>query len=165
MQDHEPHEAAAHPSWTHRHMAENSPRRINRLSIIHPDGGCKRESMKKLSMLSMLIVATLISFAMPAPIEHAQDEPRRIEMTAKRFTYDPGEITLKKGQPVLLVLKSADVAHGLRIRELNIDVKLTAGGTQEVRFTPQKTGDIVGHCTVFCGAGHGSMALKVHVVD
>jgi heme/copper-type cytochrome/quinol oxidase subunit 2 len=42
----------------------------------------------------------------------AETAPQRIEITAKRFAFEPGEITLKKGQPVVLVLKSADVAHG-----------------------------------------------------
>ncbi len=66
---------------------------------------------------------------------------------------------------MVLVLKSADVGHGIRIRDLDVDVKVGAGKTAEVRFTPQKTGDFVGHCSVFCGSGHGMMALKLHVVD
>ena len=85
--------------------------------------------------------------------------------TAKRFAFTPAEITLKKGQPVVLVLKSIDVAHGLRFRDLNVEVKVGAGGTAQVEFTPQKTGDFVGHCFVFCGSGHGSMMLTMHVVD
>jgi cytochrome c oxidase subunit II len=99
------------------------------------------------------------------PVLRSQEEPRRIEVTAKRFTYDPDEITLKKNQPVVLVIKSADVAHGLNIRELKIDVKIGAGETTEVQFTPQRTGTFVGHCTVFCGAGHASMKMTIHVVD
>jgi cytochrome c oxidase subunit 2 len=95
----------------------------------------------------------------------AESEPRRIEVTAKRFGFEPGEITLKKGQPVVLVLKSADVPHGLRFRELNVDVKVPKGGTGEVEFTPELTGDFAGHCSVFCGTGHGSMMLTLHVVE
>jgi cytochrome c oxidase subunit 2 len=120
--------------------------------------------MKKLTKLAMLVASITVSTALSTPLVRAQ-EPRRIEITAKRFTYEPGEITLKKGQPVVLVLRSADVMHGLRVRELNVDVKIPAGGTQEVRFTPQKTGNFVAHCSVFCGPGHGSMALKLHVVE
>jgi cytochrome c oxidase subunit 2 len=93
-----------------------------------------------------------------------QSSPQRIEITAKRFGFTPGEITLKKGQPVILVLKDGDVAHGLRIRELNVDMKVKPGATTEFQFTPQKTGDFVGHCSVFCGSGHGSMSIKFHVV-
>ena len=95
----------------------------------------------------------------------AKSEPRRIEVTAKRFAFSPGEITLKKGEPVLLVVKSVDVPHGIRIRELGVEVKVPKTGTQEVRFTPEKAGTFVGHCYVFCGEGHGTMTLTLHVVD
>lgn len=94
-----------------------------------------------------------------------ETQPRRIEITAKRFSFDPGELTLKKGEPVVLVLKSVDVAHGLRVRELGVDVKVGKGATTEVQFTPEKTGNFVGHCSVFCGGGHGSMKLTLHVVE
>lgn len=91
--------------------------------------------------------------------------PRRIEITAKRFTYEPDAITLKLDQPVLLVLKSADVTHGLRVRELGLDVRISNGKVTEVPFTPRKAGDFVGHCSVFCGAKHGTMKITFHVVE
>jgi len=116
-------------------------------------------------MVRVLLVACLITSGTSAPMIFAQTAPQRIEITAKRFTFTPGEITLKRGQPVVLVLKSADVAHGIRFRDLNVEVKVGAGGTAEVQFTPQKTGDFIGHCFVFCGSGHGSMMLTLHVVD
>jgi cytochrome c oxidase subunit 2 len=94
-----------------------------------------------------------------------ETQPRRIEVTAKRFSFDPAELTLKKGEPVVLVLKSVDVAHGLRFRELGVDATVGKGSTSEVQFTPEKTGDFVGHCSVFCGGGHGSMKLTLHVVE
>jgi cytochrome c oxidase subunit 2 len=120
--------------------------------------------MKKFMLVVLfagIVTAALVSSCMV----RAQDAPRRIEVTAKRFAFDPGEITLKKGQPVVLVLKSADVAHGLRFRELNLDIKVPKGSTAELRFTPDKTGDFVGHCAVFCGSGHGAMTLTLHVVE
>jgi cytochrome c oxidase subunit 2 len=116
-------------------------------------------------MRLVLLVTILVATGFSSRMSRAQAAPQRIEITAKRFAFDPGEITLKKGQPVVLVLKSADVGHGIRIRELNVDVKVGKGGTAELKFTPDKTGDFVGHCSVFCGSGHGSMAFKVHVVD
>ena len=35
----------------------------------------------------------------------------------------------------------------------------------ELAFTPDKTGDFVGHCSVFCGSGHGSITLTLHVTE
>jgi len=112
-------------------------------------------------VLTVVLGGTAFSYQLAT----AQPEPRRITVTAKRFSFDPSDLTLKKGQPVVLVLNSADVPHGLRFRELNVEVKAGKGGTGEVQFTPQKTGDFVGHCSIFCGSGHGSMKLTLHVVE
>jgi cytochrome c oxidase subunit 2 len=116
-------------------------------------------------VLLLVTFVLLISAAILLNRSTAQDAPLIIEVTASKFTFTPGELTLKKGQPVVLVLKSADVAHGLRFRELNVNVKADKGSSGEVSFTPDKTGDFVGHCSVFCGSGHGSMELTLHVVE
>jgi len=95
----------------------------------------------------------------------SQPTPHRVEVVAKRFSFHPSDITVKKGEPILLVLKSEDVGHGLRFRELNVDLKIPKnGGTTQLQFTPELAGDFVGHCSVFCGTGHGSMTLTLHVV-
>jgi cytochrome c oxidase subunit 2 len=113
----------------------------------------------------VLLATALVTTGFSSAMARAEGAPQRIEVTAKRFAFEPGEITVKKGQPVVLVLKGLDTSHGIRIRDLNVDVKVSKGGTAEVQFTPDKTGDFVGHCSVFCGSGHGSMVFKVHVVD
>ena len=121
--------------------------------------------MKKKFMLLVILAGIVSATAFRVRTVGAQSAPRRVEVVSKRFAFDPGEIILKKGQPVVLVLKSTDVAHGLRFRELNLDVKVDKGGTAEVPFTPTKAGDFVGHCSVFCGSGHGAMTLTLHVVE
>lgn len=121
--------------------------------------------MKMKLMLLVLLAVTIGAASVTSHVVRAQTSPRTIEVTAKKFSYDPGEITLKKGQPVVLEIKSLDVAHGLRFRDLNLDAKVDKGGSAELRFTPDKTGDFVGHCSVFCGSGHGSMTLTLHVVE
>ncbi|MGD0155649.1 MAG: cupredoxin domain-containing protein [Terracidiphilus sp.] len=118
----------------------------------------------KAKFLALFLFAGLLAIMHASPA-FAQGEPQRIEITAKRFGYTPNEITVKVGKPVLLVLKSLDVAHGLRVRDLGIDMKVKAGQTSQVEFTPSKVGDFVGHCSVFCGSGHGSMTFKLHVVS
>jgi cytochrome c oxidase subunit 2 len=121
--------------------------------------------MKKRAFLCTALAGLLATTLASAVTAKAEASPRRIEVTAKRFSFVPGEITLKKGEPVVLVIKSTDVAHGIRFRDLNVEVNTRAGGSGQVQFTPQATGDFVGHCSVFCGVGHGSMTLKLHVVD
>jgi cytochrome c oxidase subunit 2 len=120
---------------------------------------------KNRCLLLVVAVVMVCGIGLRPPAVLAQVEAKKIEITAKRFTYTPNEITLKKGEPVVLVVQSLDVAHGLRVRDLNIDLKVKKGGTSEVQVTPDKTGDFVGQCSVFCGAGHGSMKLTIHVVE
>jgi cytochrome c oxidase subunit 2 len=95
----------------------------------------------------------------------APDAPKRIDVSIKKFAYAPAEITLKKGEPVVLVLTTADVAHGLKFKELSLSTKVDKGKPAELAFTPDKVGDFVGHCSVFCGSGHGSMTLTLHVTE
>ena len=121
--------------------------------------------MKLKIFLAVTIVSCLSIAATDASIGQNSPSPKRIEVAAKRFSFEPAEITLKRGEPVVLVLKSEDVAHGIRFRELNVELNVRAGATGEAQFTPQKTGDFLGHCSVFCGMGHGSMTLKLHVVE
>jgi cytochrome c oxidase subunit 2 len=111
-----------------------------------------------------VFAGSLLGFAvLSQPIEtHAS--PRIIQVTAKRFAFEPAEITVEQGEPVVLVLKSMDVAHGLRIHELNLDIKVSKDATTQAPFTPAAPGDFVGHCSVFCGSGHGQMTLTIHVV-
>ncbi|HEV3151603.1 MAG TPA: cupredoxin domain-containing protein [Acidobacteriaceae bacterium] len=121
--------------------------------------------MKLKFVLLPLFVVMLIAAVFTVPHAPAQSAPRRIEVTAKRFEFDPAEITVKKGEPVVIVLKSADVPHGLSFEDLGVNVKVAKGQTAELPFTPTKVGDFVGKCSVFCGSGHGHMKLTLHVVE
>ena len=116
-------------------------------------------------VLLAIAILSLVPACVIYPIAHSQAAPRRVEIHAKRFGFTPSEVTMKKGEPVLLVLTSDDVSHGLRFRELNVNLKAPKGGSAQAQFTPKVTGDFVGHCSVFCGSGHGSMALTLHVVE
>lgn len=111
--------------------------------------------------LVLLAVALLALFTARS---QAATSPRRIEVTAQRYAFAPAEITIKSGESVDLVLTSADVPHGVRFRELHVDLNATKGKPAEATFTPEKTGTFVGHCSVFCGSGHGKMTLTIHVV-
>ncbi len=86
-------------------------------------------------------------------------------MTAKRFEFTPAEVTVKKGEPVVLVFHSEDVTHGIRFKELGLQAEIAKGDEGKLEFTPDKTGDFVGHCSHFCGVGHGSMTLTLHVTE
>lgn len=119
----------------------------------------------KLKILSPRFIATAIAVVICLQPSPAQNAPRRIEIAAKRFGFTPNEITLKKGEPVVILLTSKDANHGLKAKELGLSIKANKGQTSEVPLTPTQVGTFVGQCSVFCGSGHGQMKLTFHVTE
>src|SRR5262245_29128006 len=124
--------------------------------------GVEMRRMAKVALAAMLAMAGSMAVSRTAT---AADEPKRIEITAKRFAFEPSEIALKKGEPVVLVLHSEDVTHGIKFKELGVQAEISKGTPSELKLTPDQAGDFVGHCSHFCGVGHGSMTLTLHVTD
>ncbi len=88
-----------------------------------------------------------------------------IAIHARRFAFDPAQITLVKGKTVELDLISDDVHHSLVIGALGIHADMLPGTTEHVQVTPDDTGDFTGDCGHFCGMGHNKMHLLIHVVN
>jgi cytochrome c oxidase subunit 2 len=108
-----------------------------------------------------------IALAVVAPktkLARANDNPKVIEITAKKFEFTPSEITLKKGEPVILRLTSSDRVHGFMSKPLKIDTDIPSDTTKDVSVTPD-TGDFTVICDHYCGTGHGNMKMKVTVVE
>jgi cytochrome c oxidase subunit 2 len=109
-----------------------------------------------------------IALAVVAPrtnLVHASDNPKVIEITAKKFEFSPSEITLKKGEPVILRLTSSDRVHGFMSKPLKIDTDIPADKTADVPVTPDTAGNFTVICDHYCGTGHGNMKMKVTVVE
>jgi len=107
----------------------------------------------------------LIGVAPMVNLIHASDNPKVIEITAKKFEFSPSEITLKKGEPVILRLSSTDRVHGFMSKPLKIDTDIAAEKTTDVAVTPDTAGDFTVICDHYCGTGHGNMKMKVTVVE
>jgi cytochrome c oxidase subunit II len=107
-----------------------------------------------------------IAFAAPkANLARANDEPKVIEIHAKKFEFSPAQITLKKGEPVILRLSSSDRVHGFMSKPLKIDTDIPADKSEDVAVTPDTAGDFTVICDHYCGTGHGNMKMKVTVVE
>ena len=113
---------------------------------------------------SRALALTMTLSALIAVVSRGRaDEPRVVDITAKRFEFSPATITLKKGEAVKLRVTSEDVTHGLFLRALKIDTDLEPGQTREMTVTPEKTGTFLAICHHFCGAQHGNMKLTIVV--
>ncbi len=113
-------------------------------------------------VLGVQLIAAALTLA--APFQARADEPPRVvEITAKRFEFTPKEITLKQGVPVTLRLTTEDVTHGFFMKKLGIDAVIEPGTPTEITITPQETGTFTTICDHFCGEGHGNMHMKIVV--
>ncbi len=117
------------------------------------------------SQARRITLAVLLALAVIALAPHhtRAQEPRVINIAAKRFEFTPNVITLKQGEPVKLLLTSSDVTHGFFLKPLKIDEIIVPGKTTEVNVTPQVTGTFLLICDHFCGVNHGNMNMKVIV--
>ena len=86
-------------------------------------------------------------------------------MLAKKFAFMPSEIRLKKGEPVVLKLKSLDRQHGFNCRGSGIREDINPGQVTEVHLIPEKAGTFAFSCDVFCGSGHDDMSGQIIVTE
>ncbi len=111
------------------------------------------------------LITLALSMSVGAGARPTADQPKVIEITAKRFEYAPSKVSLKKGETVTLRVASLDVTHGLFVRPLKIDTDIPAGETKEITITPQNVGTFTAICHHFCGSGHGNMKMVFEVVE
>lgn len=84
-------------------------------------------------------------------------EPHVIEMTAHRFAFEPNEIALKAGEPVVIAIRSLDFMHGMNLPDLGIRLDLVPGRVTRLNLHPRAPGVIDFVCDNFCGGGHEEM--------
>ncbi len=114
-------------------------------------------------LAAALSVATAVAVVLTGSRLRAEPEPRVIPITAKRFEFNPKEITLKQGETVRLQLTSEDVRHGFFVKPLGIDEEIVPSQATEVVLTPRAAGRYTTICDHFCGAGHGIMKMTIVV--
>ncbi len=85
--------------------------------------------------------------------------PRVIEVTAKRFTFQPSRIEVKEGERIRLVVKSEDGVHGLQIKKFRVNKLVPRGGEPvTIDFVASAPGTFEILCSEECGDGHESMS-------
>jgi cytochrome c oxidase subunit II len=111
---------------------------------------------------------TLAGFAI---VLAAQDAPpasgaaHEFQMTAKKYEFDPGTITVKKGEKVKLMITALDKDHGIKIEAFSVEQVLKKGVPTTVEFTADKAGEFPFVCSKYCGFGHGKMKGKLVVEE
>ena len=139
----------------------------------------------RLNVVSIFIIALLTGCV--GMLSHAQDSaasgsPKVIEVTAKKYDFDPAEIHVKKGTRVELKVHSVDETHGVKLSltpEGSSDKaslgllfdkpedngKVEKGQDQVLDFVAQQAGTYEFKCAKMCGIHHGKMKGKLVVEE
>jgi cytochrome c oxidase subunit 2 len=101
--------------------------------------------------------AALAAAAASTALVRAQG-PRIVKVKAFRWQFDPNNIQLKAGEPVLFELTTADVFMGFSIPDFKVRADIVPGKVNTLALTPDKRGTFTFLCDVFCGDGHETMS-------
>jgi cytochrome c oxidase subunit 2 len=93
----------------------------------------------------------------------AQGQAQVIRVTARKFSFSPAVIALKRGLPVTLELVAEDVFMGFSAPDFHVRGDIVPRQVTRVSFTPDKVGSFPFLCDVFCGDGHEGMSGKLEV--
>lgn len=106
----------------------------------------------------------LLCFAISGLAPAAPPEPRKIQVVARKFAFEPSKIEVRAGELVEVTFTSADTKHGFACKELGLEkVVFGRGEPATVRFTGEKPGSYEFKCAKFCGLGHGKMKGEIVV--
>ena len=83
---------------------------------------------------------------------------KTFEVIGKPFQFDPGTITVKKGDTVRIVFKNEQGFHDFVVDEFNAKTKqISAGQSETIEFIADKTGSFEYYCSV---GNHRAMGMK-----
>jgi len=80
-----------------------------------------------------------------------------IQLTLRKYEFNPGSLRVRKGERVKLVMTAADHDHGFKLDDFDINQKIPKGTTVVVEFTADKAGTFQFRCSNVCGLGHKNM--------
>lgn len=116
-------------------------------------------------------------------VPRQESEPVQvIEVTAKKYEFNPEEIRVKRGVKVQLRIRAIDRTHGFKINLYPDGAKkkgapgLHLAAAQEnwklekaqeriIEFVAERPGTYSFKCSVFCGLGHGGMSGRLIVEE
>jgi cytochrome c oxidase subunit 2 len=121
-------------------------------------------SIKNIIGVVVLLAGVLGIGAVFADTLSENQSEQVIKVNAHKFEFLPGNITLKKGVPVILELTSSDVIMGFNAPDLQSRATIIPGVVTRIRVVPDKVGTFIFFCDVFCGDGHEDMSGTITVV-
>jgi heme/copper-type cytochrome/quinol oxidase subunit 2 len=105
----------------------------------------------------------LAAMFMPLPTYAGASQTHTIEVSARTFAYQPGSLTVRRGDTIILHLESLDAVHGLYIDGYGINLVAEPGASATATFVAEREGKFKIRCSVACGALHPFMLGELNV--
>lgn len=143
------------------------------------------ENLMRSAVLAPLSLAVILSFTSSTvsrhsdPAQASTQDIKVIEVSAKKFEYNPSSIHVKQGTKVQLRITATDHTHGFKIVADGSDKngkqglaftspqdcwKIEKGQSSTIEFVAQTAGTYSFKCCVTCGMGHSGMKGQL-IVD
>lgn len=93
--------------------------------------------------------------------------PGRYEVVivARQYSFQPDNVRVPVGSDVTFLITSADVIHGFKVFDTNLNVMVIPGQVSEVHHTFNEVGFYSFYCHEYCGGSHHIMEGVVEVYD
>lgn len=88
-----------------------------------------------------------------------------VRVVGQQYSFTPSCILVPRDTKVTLRATSADVVHGLIIRQTNINTMLVPGYVSDLSVRFNRTGEFLMPCQEYCSVGHEGMWARVKVVE
>jgi len=143
-------------------------------------------SRKRVLLIVLLGLAVAVTVPFLVGLSAHQPQNRLIELTAKKYGYEPGRIVVHKGDTVVLRPTSADVTHGFLLDGYDLEAVIKQQGlaylkytwtddegqhhtdwdkVREIQFVAHKSGKFTFRCNQTCGNLHPFMTGELVVQD
>jgi heme/copper-type cytochrome/quinol oxidase subunit 2 len=120
--------------------------------------------MTRARLVLLLPFATLAGLVLLIPLPFsARPTTREVTVVARQFAFDPPVLRVNRGDRVRLVVRAADVVHGLFIDGYGRAVRVEPGISQRMEFVADRTGKFRYRCSVTCGTLHPFMTGELIV--
>ena len=84
---------------------------------------------------------------------------------AQAWSFSPPELVVPVDAEVDIYVTSADLQHGFKITDTNVNMQVVPGQVSKLTYTFDEIGEFPYICHEFCGQGHAAMFGTVKVVS
>lgn len=111
-------------------------------------------AMQRRSFLAGATAFALAGLAAGVPASPAR---RVVPMVARKWTFVPGTVQVRKGEDIALQLTAPEVPMGFSLPDFQVRADVLPGRPVSLELRPDKAGTFTFLCDVFCGEGHETM--------